>query len=297
MKIQSQWWTCGIAASTFLFASALAIADEPLVPDDKGQVVDIRGGVVDEALSAERLKTMLTQSRVYDVKTTGQSERHLTLDDRPLMRFNNPVSGVPDGIIAMWKDGPRPAVVAQVFQLANGTWLHEAQSLAPAPLSMRNTKTGDIPWQPTAESLRWKSIKDVVVDSRSAASRLRQMRRIASEFSAVDHFQVRSGDTARSPYKLRLLPQPVYRYSDPEKDVVDGAMFAFVHGTDPEMFLVLEATEQNGQTSWRYSIAPMTCWAIDVHYNDQPVWNIEERLGKSTPADNYHVWGYHGLDQ
>ena len=30
----------------------------------------------------------------------------------------------------MWKDGARPAVLAQVFQLKDGQWIHEVQSLA-----------------------------------------------------------------------------------------------------------------------------------------------------------------------
>ena len=33
---------------------------------------------------------------------------------------------------------------------------------------------------------------------------------------------------------MRLLAQPIYRYENTKGDLIDGALFAFVLGTDPE---------------------------------------------------------------
>ncbi len=265
-------------------------ADEPTTEKFSSEIVDVRGGDVDTATSADNLNLMINQSQIYDIQTTTTPVRQLTLHNRPLMRFNNPVSGVPDGIIAMWKDVTRPAVIAQVFQLADGRWLHETQSMAAAPLEMRDTRTGQVPWRPEQAGLTWIELSDVADIGKTPASRGSQMRRIASQFTAVDQFQVRAGSDDRSPYTLRLLPQPLYRYADAEQQVIDAAVFTFVHGTDPEMFLLLEAIETGEGSSWRYALAPMTCWAIEAKYQGQVVWNVDERLNKSSPSGNYHVW-------
>ena len=71
------------------------------------------------------------------VDARGQRDETLTLHDEPILRFSNPVSGVPDGIVVMWKDGQRPAVFAQVFQTKEGLWVHECQSLASRPAQMQ----------------------------------------------------------------------------------------------------------------------------------------------------------------
>jgi hypothetical protein len=54
------------------------------------------------------------------------------------------------------------------------------------------------------------------------------------------------------------LSTPLYRYEKPPGDVLEGAVFAFVLGTDPELLLVLEARRDEGATVWQYALARMT---------------------------------------
>ncbi|MCG8652736.1 MAG: hypothetical protein MI861_23050 [Pirellulales bacterium] len=281
-------WTSLAAFSLLLGGSA--DAQEP-VEQAPGKTVDIRSQEPGSVESSQGTQPMFEQAEVYEVLTESDALRQLKLHPRPLIRFNNLVSGVPDGIIVMWTDGVRPAVLAQVFQLKDKRWLHEVQSMAANPLTMRDTKSNKVVWHPREPGLTWQRLEDVVVRGETDTIRLRQMKKIAADFTAVDKFQVSADDTARSPYSLRLLPNPLYRYSDDKRGVVDGAVFAFVHGTDPEMFLLLEAKKtEGGAKTWRYALAPMTCWAIDAQYNGQPVWSVPERLNKSTIDGNYHVW-------
>ena len=73
--------------------------------------------------------------------------------------------------------------------------------------------------------------------------------------------------------------------------MIDGAVFAFVHGTDPEVFLVIEIRkDKRGEIGWHYTLTPMTCWAVQVARGDSEVWSVPERLGKSSRRDLYHVW-------
>ena len=82
------------------------------------------------AKRAEMLKEMTSQAAAYKLTLDNKRETKLELHDEPLLRFSNPVGGVPDGIAVMWKEGKRPAVFAQVFQTKEGLWIHECQSLA-----------------------------------------------------------------------------------------------------------------------------------------------------------------------
>jgi hypothetical protein len=113
------------------------------------------------------------------------------------------------------------------------------------------------------------------------------MKELARGFKATEDFRVRAGDKDTTQYELRVLSSPAYRYAE-KTAVEDGAVFAFVHGTDPEVVLLLEADDGK----WQFACAPLTCWAIQMKYDDKQVWSVEEQYQKSTKDTPYHVWGF-----
>lgn len=276
MKLRNQLRYPNTFATVAVLAIACncAIAEETEISEDKGR--------------QERLAQMKQQAAEYKL-TLNDSGQVLILHDDPVLRFSNPVGGVPDGIVVMWKDGKRPAVFAQVFQLKDGRWLHECQSLAMSGFKMQ---TGDHTfWQPKEPAADFRPLPEAQPPARAATRRLVQMKSLAAEFTAADDFKISSTDQETTRHELRLLPTPIYRYQDESTGITDGAVFAFVHGTDPEVFLVLECrTEKDGKSGWHYTLAPMTCWAVSVRHQDRAVWSAPERLNKSTPADPYHIW-------
>jgi hypothetical protein len=143
-------------------------------------------------------------------------------------------------------------------------------------------------WRPESAAANYRPLPDAPAVANSATKRLLQMKSLAARFAASDEFKISSTDKETTRHELRLLPTPIYRYES-AVSAIDGAVFAFVHGTDPELFLVLEHTASE-QPPWRYSLAPMTCWAVEAKLDGRIVWNVPERLGKSTPSDSYHVW-------
>src|SRR5687768_16416309 len=124
---------------------------------------------------ADRLTLMKQQAAAYTLSLAG-SDTKLQLHDDAVLRFSNPVSGVPDGIVAMWKDGKRPAVFAQVFQTKDGLWVHECQSLATAGLSM--TKSEKIFWQPKEPAEAFRKLDDAPAPAATSNRRLVQMKDI-----------------------------------------------------------------------------------------------------------------------
>lgn len=287
MRHNSVWGTLIVTLTTVALLPGAGLGAQPASKQRSE-------GAPPDSAADQRLQKMLRQARVYELTIEGERPRPLGMHDEPLLRFNNLVSGVPDGIIVMWTDGKRPAVLAQVFQTADESWVHEVQSMAPAPLEMRDTDQDRSVWAPREKGLEWTPVDDLTPPTGSPGVRLVQMRRLAESFSATDEFKISASDTTTSRYQLRLLPRPLYRYSDAAEHVIDAAVFGFVHGTDPEIFLVIEALARGDTRSWRYALAPMTCWAVSVEYNGAEVWSLPERLGKSTREGDYHVWLYEG---
>ena len=142
-----------------------------------------KSSTAEEAVRKERLEFMKRQAAEYDVTLKAESPHKLTLHEDPLLRFSNPVGGVPDGILVMWKDGARPAIFAQVFQVKDGAWIHECQSLAAAGLTME--RKGQIKWKPEKAADQFRSIEGAPPISDSPTKRLAQMKALAGTFAAT----------------------------------------------------------------------------------------------------------------
>jgi hypothetical protein len=112
------------------------------------------------------------------------------------------------------------------------------------------------------------------------------MRAIAADFSVVDYF-----GTPETKHSLRLLTQPVYRYAE-EGKIVDGAVFIYVVGTDPECCVLVEAYQNEKGSRYRYAVAPMSIFKLEARYKDTPVWDIERRFFFGDDCRSYYAKGY-----
>lgn len=242
----------------------------------------------ESAEQKERLETMKRQAAEYELTLDTTPPARLTLHSEPLLRFSNPVGSVIDGVLVMWKEGERPAVFAQIFQVKDKLWIHECQSLAAEGLSMRIGKK--TPWHPEEGAQKFTPLPEAPPAAKGTVQRLVQMKTLAARFSAADDFRTHPNDHEINRYQLRRMAKPVYRYRDAERRINDGAVFAFVHGTDPEVFLILEHRGDGDQARWYYLLVPMTCWAVTAKLDGREIWSVPERYGKSTPRGPYHVW-------
>jgi hypothetical protein len=88
--------------------------------------------------------------------------------------------------------------------------------------------------------------------------------------------------------ELRLLPKPLYRdalseSTGPDRGWIDGGVFAFVQGTDPEAILLLELVRQNGRPHWQYAFARATASGLEARLDKTIVWEVEFLEGMPTP--------------
>jgi hypothetical protein len=145
---------------------------------------------------------------------------------------------------------------------------HEFCSLATGPI------VGDGPvgrdWSPPEAGITFTLVPDAGEPVASPVRRLAQMRELAGRFSG---FKITRED--REKRDLRLLSQPVIRYESKHHGVTDGALFALVEATDPEIFLVIEARPHDGRVRWQYALARMNSLWLAASYADQQVWEAD----------------------
>lgn len=234
---------------------------------------------VKSADRGERLIFMKESLKAY-LFTRGAEAMPIDLRDGPLLRWSNPVNGDPDGALFIWTAHGRPQAAVQVFRTKGGYWLHELQSLCTD--TFQATNDGNPAWEPAKAGLEMRHAPESPEPAESGRQRLAQMRAIADEYSAIDDF---GGKQSR--WELRLLTTPLYRYADPDRGIVDGALWAFVHGTDPEVFVVLEASETPTGLEWQIGMAPMTAYAVEVSRKGKPVWNAPRRRQLGDPRETF----------
>ncbi len=231
------------------------------------------------AASAKQFQAhALREAERYEIRKGSVSGNRLTLRSEPILRWTNPV---PEkqmrGEVFVWTDDGRPAAVLCLFEMTEGKLAHEyheLSSLAAEPL----VTTGDSPrqWLPAAPQLKMAPLADAPLPADAPRQRLTQMRELASQFTCEK--TIRTGELRT----VRLLSQPLLRYVSEIHGVIDGALFAFVEATDPELFLLLEVQHDRTGNRWQYGFARMASVGMKSSRANALVWEA-----KTLPYDGY----------
>jgi hypothetical protein len=249
-------WQLGFALVAF--AAAPAWAEEPQsetqAPDD---VVAKR--------ATEFLQTVVGQMRVSTDRGDNQSLRPRVA---PIFRYSDPARVYPAaGVWRLGESGRPPALVSLEYWTRAETdeprLMFEFIAFTDQKLDLKaddqTTFHGD------GIGATFAKIEDAPKPAASEKQRLLQMRSLARRFSASEKHM---GD----PIDLRLLPQPLDRYTDKEHGVDDAAIFIFAYGTNPELVLLLE----NAEGGWRYGAMRMSWAALTLQLDDREVARFEQ---------------------
>jgi hypothetical protein len=243
-----------------LLIAALWLAAEPLdsepgqkAPEPKEQ-------------SAARLKLMKETAARFEIRAEENGGARLELSAQPVMRWDNHRSFVVDAATFLWLDGHRPQVIGGMW-IKNGHAYFDLQSLSAQPLTA--SVEGMKRWSTSRPGISWEPVAGEPPPAASRAERLRQMKQLAQGFSAHAVKTAPDYDEG-SVWHLRMMAQPIYRYV--EEAAVDGAIFAFAQGTDPEVFLILESRAGEEVARWHFSFAPACVWELHAKRGDREVW-------------------------
>jgi hypothetical protein len=193
------------------------------------------------------MKAALADWRV--ASTAIVAENKLKFADRALLRYSDQTRGLEDA--AVWRLGEtgRPIAVVTLEIYRSGpnanSLSYEFVSLTKEGFDMKSARGPK--WSPTAGDLEMLPLADAPSPNATTRGRLTQFRQLAQRFSVSE--KLPSGSI-----ECRLLPQPIDRYSDADASIIDGAMFAFANGTNPELGLLLECSDKG----WSYGAFRMS---------------------------------------
>lgn len=206
----------------------------------------------------------------------------------PVLRFSDPARENDAGSLWVWGKTGRPRLAVEIYHGAsdpnNKIWAH-AMSMTSTELLQADTDAGQ--WKPRTAQFELQEIPNIRPPSDQAVVRLRQMKAAARRVSAHEFW-----DPNNTRYELRLLVTPVYRYRDPETGLLDGAVFAFVHGTNPEILMFVEVRAEEGDTpKWHRGFAPLGSAELVVVEEEKVVWRKDRAPGVvGRPSDPYWLF-------
>ena len=96
-----------------------------------------------------------------------------------------------------------------------------------------------------------------------------------------------------SVWHLRMLVQPIHRYA--EDAAVNGAIFAFAQGTDPEAYLILESRPDKGSGHWYFGLASACGWELHAKRGTREVW-FRPQWNQQEPDAVYGLVGPFDVD-
>ncbi len=200
-------------------------------------------------------------------------EKSLKLYPKPILRFTNPVVGEFYSNVFVWTRNGRPEVVASIINWYAPTQRFggEFQSLSSGSLTA--VRSGKTVWEPETPGVDLKPVDGANSPSNSPVTRLRQMLALAREFKVEAKT---TADRSNVPKKLRLLPRAIFRYESTDPRVLDGAIFAFVRGTDPELLLLIEARRMEGKAVWHFAPARMNSIEFRLLHKSREVWSVPQ---------------------
>ena len=257
---------------SLLTLAALAWYSPAAVGDDRGR---------DEAAEAEKL-------------CAGELPRwKLTADGQVLdppkesaLRWTTPSAGRVYGNTYVWLRSGRPAAVGCLFHNVQpwGTFNGELAALTGSKLTAK--RDGKVMWEPDGE-WKWVAVPGAV-PATTAGQRQLQLKALAGEF-VVELLDTRNAPRGED-QTPRLLPKPLHRYDAAQTKTLDGALFAFVVGTDPELLVLLECDTAAAKPEWKFGVARMNRDTIRLKRKGETVWEAAATKDHG-PGDAYLFLG------
>lgn len=244
-------------------------------------------GQTDKDNDEGRKERLALMERLMDQVEVFAGSDKLTVKriERPLMRHHDASRNYTDGTLWAFGTQGRPVVmmILQPDSSLERRWWHAATSLSPAPIGAR--RQGATVWATDEPGLSFSPLSEEP-PATSKPRRLAQMRKIAARFTA---HQFWNPDNQR--FELRLLRQPVYRYDDDRKGIIDGSIFGFMINVHPELLLVIEAIRENGQPTWRYAFVKIGSAEFHAKLGDKEVYESPRAPGVlGRPTDAYRMF-------
>jgi hypothetical protein len=229
-----------------------------------------------------RMKELAGSFQVLAVP--GRKDSQAKLVAEPVLRYSDNTRKQYDES-SLWIFGAqgRPSAIVAIEFYVDGpkkepAWLYEIASLSVEKIAAERGDT--LQWTAKGPGLPLAPIEGAPPPADKPIRRLAQMKGLRQRFAAHEHSIIEGR------IELRPLTSPLYRYEDAASNIIDGAIFSFANGTNPEVLLVLEAHQTKDSSEWRYGLVQMAGAELIVHLDGKQVW---DRPNADPPAvrDSY----------
>ncbi len=195
----------------------------------------------------------------------------------PVLTWDNPIAGTLGKFrtVLFIQDGQAKAACC-IWSSANNQLYHEFGSLTRKGL--RGQLNGAKKWAMDAGSVEFRPVPKCDPPAEDRRRRLLQIKKLIERFTAIE---TKSRKFEPTKEHLRLLTTPLYRYEKERDQIVDGAVFGFVHTTDPEALVVLEAVRSGDSARWEYTFVRRTTMPVIGKLDKEQVWSTDEAGYKS----------------
>jgi len=227
-----------------------------------------------------RLKQAHEHMQQMEMRLAGGGDP-VDLIDHPLLTYGDSARSNENGTLWAWGTSGRPLALLELYQPTGGAtnWVHAITLTSTHKVAMKTPVAAA--WTPKETQINPEKFPDAPSPSDKEATRARQLKELARRFTAHEFW-----DPDNSRFELRLLVQPVHRYSDSEFGIHDGAVFVLAHGTNPEVLLLIEALGKSlEEARWHYNLARLGSAELHVELDEKEVWKQNRTpgvVGKST---------------
>ena len=262
---------CLIVVALVTLSHRPAVAEEP---DPKKEA----------AARLERMQARAAATKIAVV--TDEATQEVELRPAPIFRYDDQPRRILDGTLWAWgDDSGRPVAICKVEDYVSNEgprlWVQCLTSLSTQRISA-NWEDGRT-WSASKPGVTLKQLLGAPSPAGNARLRLTQLRRMARRFAAT-LIDPRNNDRQ----EMRLLPQPIHRYRDPQRGVIDAAIFGLAsNGTNPDACFILEIRQADqAEPVWEFAVAAMTAHAVEIKLDDRTVWT-KEFTGNPEGYDNW----------
>jgi hypothetical protein len=234
----------------------------------------------------QTMKEMRAEAESIKIFLSAKSDQtsELQLREQPLFRHDSPTRLYADGSLWVWMDAGRPVAFAKIFLPAapgNDCWVWSSATTDPVEAVRRGARE----WYPREGGITFHELPGAPSPAKSDALRMRQMKQFVRRFGGHEFWR-----PDRTRQELRLMPQPVLRYTVPDKLVFDGAVFIMAHETEPECILMLEAAKKDGHEIWQYGALAIGSAEFHIDLDGKEFYTrawAKNDLG--LPTESYYV--------
>ena len=202
--------------------------------------------------------------------------------ERPLFSYSDSARIIAEGGIWAWGSVGRPVAMAKSWKNVNGTRTCAFSLTSDERVIVRGPQSKT--WRPETTQVEAADLVCAPAPDPQNAVRLRQLKEQARRFTAHEFW---NPDNSR--FELRLLTQPVHRYNDEKRQILDGAIFLLAFDNNPQILLLVEILNPAAnEARWQFLLARVSSAELHVCLDGKEVWVQDRTPGiVGSPVDYY----------